>query len=28
LNYSVFDEITGTHYLSGDAGNTLDKLSK
>jgi hypothetical protein len=27
-NYSVFDEITGTHYLSGDAGSILDKLSK
>jgi len=25
---SVFDEITGTHYLSGNPGNALDKLSK
>ena len=25
---SVFDEITGNHYLSGDAARSLDKLSK
>ncbi len=27
-DFSVFDEITGNHYLSGNAGNMLDKLSK
>jgi len=27
-DFSVFDEITGNHYLSGNAGNLLDKLSK
>jgi hypothetical protein len=27
-NFSVFDEITGTHYLSGNPADMLDKLSK
>lgn len=28
LNLSVFDQITGTHYMTGNPGTTLDKLSK
>ena len=27
-NYSIFDEITGTHYLSGNPATMLDNLSK
>jgi hypothetical protein len=27
-NWNVFDEITGTHYMTGNPGETLDKLSK
>jgi hypothetical protein len=27
-NYSVFDQISGTHYVSGDPGAALDQLSK
>ena len=27
-NYSVFDQITGTHYLSGSPSSALDNLSK
>jgi hypothetical protein len=27
-NYSIFDQITGSHYLSGNPGDMLDKLSK
>ena len=27
-NYSVYDEITGTHYVSGNPGQALDNLSK
>jgi hypothetical protein len=27
-NYNVFDQITGTHYVSGNPGDALDNLSK
>lgn len=27
-NYSVYDEITGSHYISGNPEGTLDKLSR
>jgi hypothetical protein len=27
-NYSVYDEITGSHYISGNPADTLDKLSR
>ena len=27
-NYNIFDQITGTHYVSGNPGDALDNLSK